>query len=121
LIVVKSIFWSSANNQPKNSAQNASSFRTGASANQEKIMTILKTMLVAIALITSGAAFASEGGNDITSNTITESRVSFALKSTVNQPVDNAAQLQRGSSNRIFTNASAFPVNTTTNSQGSNN
>jgi hypothetical protein len=83
-------------------------------------MTILKTIIVASALITSSAAFA-DNNTDSLSRAVAESRVSFALNSTVNQPVENSAQLQRGATNRILTNSATFPVNTTTVPQGSNN
>jgi hypothetical protein len=81
-------------------------------------MTFLKTIIIATALVSSGAAFASEGGNDIATRQVTESRASFLLKSTANQTPETTASLPRGVINGAFTNSATFPVNTMNLSQG---
>jgi hypothetical protein len=112
------IFCPSANKQPKRLRRTPVHFEQEPLPKQEKTMTILKTLVIATALITSGTAFASEGGNDIATRQITDSRAAFSLKSTVSQEPVTTASIPRGVVSNVFTNSATFPVNTMNLSQG---
>jgi hypothetical protein len=82
-------------------------------------MTVIKSIIVASVVVISGSAFASEGGNDIATRQITDSRVAFvtgqatsitprALEFTGNVPF----------ASKIL-NSTVFPVNTSSLSNGS--
>jgi hypothetical protein len=82
-------------------------------------MTSIKTLIVAVALVTSGTAYANETVDSL-SRAVTESRTAFSAKSTVqrNDFTGSVPVVQIRAN--VQTN-NAFPVNTMNLSNGSTN